>query len=817
MRHSFWLKAVLLTCFFSVTGFVCPGEVSADDGDDLDRKVATLFRARCVNCHDDRGKAAGGGVDNLLNFSELADGYIDSENTADSTLLALTVGDDATMPRKRYRDVEWNGPLTEAEQELLKEWILRGGPSDEYRTAGQASSRELISEQQVVDAIAADMGRLQGSELQHARYLTLCNLHNHSKVSDGDLEICRAAVVKTLNSLSQNSDVLGLDTSAAVNRLVAADPDRTIFRFDLRHIGWSHIEWDRLSRHYPYAVIHRSGNGRTLYTQTSSDLPYLRADWFVFAALQPPLYHDLAGIPSTLQELEQKLGINRTQAVRQRLVDRAGMEASKVSVNNRLLERIALKSRAGAFHISDDFGSNDGEQNFFDNPLGPPGVFDTQHAYRQDGGEVIFNLPNGFQAYAVVTGKGDRLNTAPQAIVSDPTMPGGVIINGISCLSCHIHGMKPDIGDSRAATLDRVREAALMNHRRFSVPERELISELYPAQEKFAGLLEQDRRRFLDALKLAGIEQKGGSEPARALFDHFVRDLDVNTVAAEFAMTADALTDLLNRESETRQMLIRIQRNSLKRQLYLATFQEIVRLSLGAEPRPFEKLPSPYFGEQVSTTASSAQPAANGHQSTATVETDGIHRTGVDLIDAEHQTGQLKVEMWTSDEQRSYTDGQPIVCHVRATEDCFLTIVSVDSAGDITLLLPNRWHPEFRVKGGQTVTIPTRNMGFEFFATEPHGRTLLKVIATKSPLPLRTVSGTKSERVTPEMLKDKGLVPLANTKAVALREQTGSASAPATESTPVPRTQVTLTDAALEQTFRPQEWATAAWTLMTRK
>jgi len=778
---------------------------AAERGDALDRQVIAILSAKCTRCHDDRKAAAAGGVDNLLKLDEMASSYFD-KNDMDS-VEDLILGDKPRMPKQRLgKDVEWNGPLSVGEKKVLKDWIERGGPSAEYLATDAEPNRTRFSEQQIADRIVADLNSLTGATLRNARYLTLTNLSNNLSISDDELEIYREGLVKMLNSLSRSSDILGSDKSTAVNRLVAVDSERTIFRFELSQIGWHDQDWDTVANHFPYALKQRGGRANALYTATSSELPVLRADWFVFATSQPPLYHDLVGIKPQLHDLERDLGLDRVAAIRERRVQRSGMVNSKVSIfNNRLIERIPLSSRAGTYHISYDFASNINRQNFFENPLGPVGVFDTEFAFQHDGGEVIYNLPNGFQAYALVTAAGARLNIAPQNIVADASMPGSVIINGISCIACHFQGMKPERLDKRLATLDEVRSAAEENRRRFSEDDLELIRDLYPLPDKFQGLIEQDRKRFLDAQATAGIRTDGNTEPVRALFDRFAKDLDLDAVAADFGLSPDECKTKMNRESETRQHLLRIEKGTLNRLLYLDSFRLIARLTGAGDTREFRKLPFPYFGESVSD----AGAVANLEPASAS-PTWG--RTGVDLIDAEHRTGKFTVSMRTENDKRAFLENEPVRCQVRATEDCFLTILTIDPVGDVTLLLPNRWHPEFKLKAGQTVTLPTPDMGFEFPAVPPHGTTLLKVVATKRPLKLKGVDANT--------LAEKGLVPLGRGKAIGLApsQSTGTIAnaepiKPVATVNEAPR--VSLTDQSLDQMFQPNEWATASWTLVT--
>ena len=123
------------------------------------------------------------------------------------------------------------------------------------------------------------------------------------------------------------------------------------------------------------------------------EVPFLHVDWFVATVSLPPLYHDILDLPETDRELEARLEVNVVENIRNaagRRVWRAGFNDSGVSNNNRVLERHT--SRYGAYWKSYDFAGSVGTQNIFTHPL----------SFTHDGGEIIFNLSNGLQAYYLV-------------------------------------------------------------------------------------------------------------------------------------------------------------------------------------------------------------------------------------------------------------------------------------------------------------------------------------------------------------------------------------------------------------------------------
>src|SRR5262249_2180977 len=157
----------------------------------------------------------------------------------------------------------------------------------------------------------------------------------------------------------------------------------------------------------------------------------------------------------------------------------------------------------------------------FDHPLGPqPG----QNGFEHAGGEIIFNLPNGLQAYMLVDANGRRLDRAPIEIVSDPKRPDRVVESGISCMSCHMGGLMHKA--------DQVRAHVEKNPNAFGKADVEIIKALYVPEAKFKALLDADTERFQKAVARTGAPA-ADPEPTTALTLRYEGEVDQAEAAAE--------------------------------------------------------------------------------------------------------------------------------------------------------------------------------------------------------------------------------------------------------------------------------------------
>ena len=288
-------------------------------------------------------------------------------------------------------------------------------------------------------------------------------------------------------------------------------------------------------------------------------IPSVHIDWFLATASTPPLYHELLSLPLTDGELEQQLDVdvvgNLTTAPGVR-VWRAGFNNSGVSNNNRVVERHT--SRYGAYWKSYDFAGSVGAQNIFTHPLN----------FNHDGGEVIFNLPNGLQGYYLVNASSFRLDEAPINIVSNPAASDPTVRNGLSCIGCHTEGMK--------TFEDQVRSVIESN----SNPpyNKAQALRLYVEKLDMDARVGVDMERYREALEETG-GVVGGVEPISRFHEAFQGPVDAAYAAAVVGLETEAFLEKVRENTGLQNvglLALEGENGSVKRDTWTASFRDVV-------------------------------------------------------------------------------------------------------------------------------------------------------------------------------------------------------------------------------------------------
>jgi tetratricopeptide (TPR) repeat protein len=99
--------------------------------------------------------------------------------------------------------------------------------------------------------------------------------------------------------------------------------------------------------------------------------------------------------------------------------------------------------------------------------------------------------------------------------------------------------------------------------------------------------------------------------------------------------------------------------------------------------------------------------------------------------------GNLKVKIWMDKgENAVYHIGDKTKVLFRASDNCYVTVFIIQTCGDISVLYPNRSHPDNLLFAGKTYSVPDEDNSHEITVCPPAGIETIKIIATTSQTPL---------------------------------------------------------------------------------
>ena len=506
-----------------------------------------IFEQSCLICHGPEGSFK----ESLLidHNALIQNGTVVQGNPDASELYNRLLTTDAAkrMPLQQPQ-------LSAQAIDTIRNWILAGAP--DWATVATTDG-DFISPAEILNTIETHLMSLSSFDRAFARYFTLTHLYN-AGVTPSILQEYRRGLYKLVNSLSWGSTVTNPQP---------IDPQGTILYIDLRHYEWDVNDgWGQIEAEYPYHISFDAPEQSALRDQLSrlqtemkSDIPSVQVDWFVAQASLPPLYHELLSLPLTDRELETRLEVN---VVRNLLnapgvrVWRAGFNNSGVSNNNRMVER--HKSIHGAYWKSYDFAGSVGTQNIFTHPL----------SFTHDGGEAIFNLPNGLQGYYLANASGFRLDAAPINIVSNPAASDPTVRNGLSCLGCHTEGMK--------TFEDQVRSVIESN----ATPayDKAQALRLYVEQSEMDARLGEDMDRYRVALTKTG-GAVDDIEPISRFHEVFQGPVDAAYAAAVVGLETEAFQEKIRENIGLQNiglLVLDSENGSMKRDTWTSSFRDIL-------------------------------------------------------------------------------------------------------------------------------------------------------------------------------------------------------------------------------------------------
>ncbi|RKU19256.1 hypothetical protein C6500_11190 [Candidatus Poribacteria bacterium] len=532
--------------FISLLTLILGNFLSVDAQQNLAQQAYAIFEQSCLNCHGEHGAFTEEII--IDHIALIETGAVVPGKPIESELYKRLLTND---PAKR---MPLGQPqLPPAAILTIGNWIQAGAPDWEGTSATDAS---FITPKKMLDTIEKHVNSLSPFDRTFARYFTLTHLYNAGETTEA-LHAYQRALSKLVNSLSWGREVI-------IPQPI--DAEETIFYIDLRDYEWEigTNRWTLIEAEYPYEIEFNAPTQTSLREKLTNlreamdcEVPFIHIDWFLATASLPPLYHDILDLPETDRELEARLEVNVVENLRNaagKRVWRAGFSDSGVSNHNRVVERHI--SRYGAYWKSYDFAGSVGTQNIFTHPL----------SFTHDGGEVIFNLPNGLQAYYLSDAGGRRLDEAPINIVRNPAASDPTVRNGLSCIGCHTEGMKD--------FEDQVRGVVQKNPNPPFNKDRAL--QLYTDKATMDRLLSEDTARYRKALKSTG-DVFGGIEPVQRFHEAFQRPVDAAYAAAAVGLETETFLKRIRASANLKSLGVLVLENgTMKRDTWTSKFSEIV-------------------------------------------------------------------------------------------------------------------------------------------------------------------------------------------------------------------------------------------------
>jgi serine/threonine-protein kinase len=396
----------------------------------------------------------------------------------------------------------------------------------EYRPA-ESCEGQLITFDDLYQAVETDVRGLEGNDVENARYITLTNRYNAGSCGN-TLDRERFAMVKMLNMLS---------TRASVGAPVAIDDAELIYRIDIRDYDWDreinvngqtfNDGWEAIIANNPYAVPFEGQDAENIRDDTGTDVPIMTADSMLAVATVGDVYYGLIGVDvgGSLQDfIENDLGINVQDNLEDGDAVRAGTTRSAISREDRVVERHEIGVRQGVFW-----------QSFDADPDGNGSIFSDPFDFDRGGTDVIFTLPNGMLAF-IIADANDQI-VGESNLLLDTFQEDFIARTAVSCSNCHAQGFN--------MVTDEVRQFVIDNLRRLEREDFEIVEEIYLQPAEFAEYIAEDSRNFQASLEFVGLPTSG-ADPVAADFRRFNVDVDLPTAAGELGLTPQELDDFLN-------------------------------------------------------------------------------------------------------------------------------------------------------------------------------------------------------------------------------------------------------------------------------
>jgi serine/threonine-protein kinase len=524
-----------------------------------------VLAANCGQCHGPAltPQQAQAGMNYIDDIDQLVTtGKIVPLNAAGSRIVQRMVKGE--MP-----PVTTGRTVTAADINIVSEYI--NNPRFWPNVPGQADcsdQNQLVDNDQLYQDINSDLGRQDADDRVFLRYVSITNRFTAGTCADA-LDKDRDGLTKMLNMLSIDP---GIVSPEPVNA------DETLYRIDIRDLQWDRaisVEgiafndvWEAIAANNPYAVELVGDDADDAKEDTATAFPVQFADQMMDVAIIGNLYYAIINVDVALPLADFILNVLDIDVAQNTLDEeqiRAGTTQSRISRQDRLVQRDDIGVRLGALWQSFDF-EDDANESIFEDPFG----------FTPGGTEAIFTLPNGMLGFIIADA--NDVIVEDSDILLDTNQNNFRAITSVSCSNCHATGLIP--------VIDEVRDIAVANARDIGLDrdEVEQLQGIYVSPAEFARQVTEDSESFYQqALRRADLAVQGG-DPVSSVFLRFDQDLTIKDVAGDLGVTPGELDDDLDLLDPT---LAVLKRNTLDRDDFTAVFVDsLCVMSTNLENQP---------------------------------------------------------------------------------------------------------------------------------------------------------------------------------------------------------------------------------------
>jgi len=517
-----------------------PGPAPGDDPDDepsaedLARAAAeNVLASNCGGCH---GPAltqaqASAGMNYIDDIQKLADeGKLIPLNSAGSRIIER-MREGSMPPSQSLQD-----KVSDADINIVAQFIDNPRFWPGVEAPGGICPDQIFDFDSLYREIARDLQGLDEEDRLTARYITLTNRFTAGVCADTTLDQDRQALSKLVNMISKDPTITPPEP---VNQ------EETIFRIDLEDYGLeepvdvvdadgnivSFLDgWEAIAANNQYAVPFVGQDADEAVEESGTAFPVMLADSMLDAASIGNLYYALIGVDVN-QTLDDFILNELEIDVNQNLIDeeqvRAGTTKSRISRQDRVVQRDEIGNRQGVLWQSFDFQDDQNES-----------IFESPFDFAEGGTEAIFTLENGLFGFIIADENG--LIVEDSDILLDTNQNNFRAVTSVSCSNCHAQGLIP--------VVDEVREIALANARTsgLNADEVEQLRNVYPTAAEFARIVESDTQQFYQSSLTRARVPTEGVDPMSAVFFRFDQDVTLEDAAGDLGLRPDELDNDLN-------------------------------------------------------------------------------------------------------------------------------------------------------------------------------------------------------------------------------------------------------------------------------